>query len=70
MVQFAHGKLDKQDYAIKFFLSKKGFAAEEALYRHTTLGQLLPQVRRLFSNYSPNKYTQQFPQMLRSLFGY
>lgn len=43
VVQFAHGKLDKQDYAIKFFLSRKGFQAEEALYRHTTLGQFLPQ---------------------------
>lgn len=44
MVQFATGKLDKQDYAIKFFLSRKGFDSEEALYRHTTLGQFLPTV--------------------------
>lgn len=44
VVQFAYGKLDKQDYAIKFFLSRKAFEAEEALYRHTTLGQFLPHV--------------------------
>jgi hypothetical protein len=44
VVQFAYGKLDKQDYAVKFFLSRKAFEAEEALYRHTTLGQFLPQV--------------------------
>jgi hypothetical protein len=44
VVQFAYGRLDKQDYAIKFFLSKKALDAEEALYGHTTLGQFLPQV--------------------------
>lgn len=44
VVQFATGTLDKQDYAIKFFLSRKGFDSEEALYRHTTLGEFLPNV--------------------------
>jgi hypothetical protein len=44
LVQFAYGKLDRQDYVIKFFLSRKAFEAEEALYRHTTLGMFLPQV--------------------------
>ena len=44
VVQFAYGRLDRQEYALKFFLSRKAFDAEEALYRHTTLGTFLPQV--------------------------
>ena len=61
VVQFAHGKLDRQDYAIKFFLSRKGFDAEEALYRHTTLGAFLPQVRCILSMSCPKQCTQQLP---------
>ena len=44
VVQFAYGTLDRQEYALKFFLSRKAFDAEEVLYRHTTLGRFLPQV--------------------------
>jgi hypothetical protein len=44
LVAFATGAFDKQDYAIKFFLSRPSFLAEIGLYKIETLGKLLPQV--------------------------
>lgn len=45
---FATGVHDHLGYAIKFFLHQVSFEAELALYESRILGNLLPQVLKLF----------------------
>lgn len=44
LVAFARGVHDQLDYAIKFFINRESFMAEQKLYESNTLGALLPQV--------------------------
>lgn len=44
---FARGHDDHLEYAIKFFLVRESFEAEQKLYQSQALGSLLPQVLAL-----------------------
>jgi hypothetical protein len=52
----AKGKHDRQEYAIKFFLTQNGFDAEHEMYRSdgdaqvSALAQFLPKVCRILSS--------------------
>lgn len=51
IVQIARHHINGQEYAIKFFLSRSVYAAEAALYQHTSpLSPFLPQLRGLEDN--------------------
>jgi hypothetical protein len=69
LVQMAKGKHDRQEYAIKFFLTQNGFDAEHEMYRSgsdaqvSDLAQFLPKVCRIPSppTYAAYLYRSVFP---------
>jgi hypothetical protein len=50
VVQFATSSIDPGQYALKFFVSRKDFAAEMAVYTDSPLGKLLPRLEGMYDN--------------------
>jgi hypothetical protein len=49
-MQFARGKHDGLDYAIKFFTVREAFEREDALYSNTVIRDMMPAVKHIEAN--------------------